>query len=110
MASLLAVASITSAGEDLTSAVALPVTGVSDVNVDGARSRLCVRSGALARTKSVRLIRFFGRVPVTEVALSEIFSALEFCYASIRESKVYAYYYGMILGFLIYIGSWVFQC
>ncbi len=53
--------------------------------------------GALA------LIHFFGRVPITEVVLSGIFSALVFCYASIRESKVFTYYYGMILGFLIYI-------
>ncbi len=49
------------------------------------------------------LIRFLGRVPITEVVLSGIFSALVFCYASIRESKVFTYYYGMILGFLIYI-------
>lgn len=49
------------------------------------------------------LIRYVGRAPITEVVLSGIFSALVFCYASIRESKVFAYYYGIILGFLIYI-------
>jgi len=52
---------------------------------------------------TMALIRFVGRVPVTEVVLSGIFSALVFCYAGIRESKVFSYYYGMILGFLIYI-------
>lgn len=52
---------------------------------------------------AMALIRFFGRMPVTEVVLSGIFSALVFSYASIRENKVFAYYYGMILGFLIYI-------
>ena len=52
---------------------------------------------------AMSLIRFFGRVPVTEVILSGMFSALVFCYAGIRENKVFAYYYGMMLGFLIYI-------
>ena len=49
------------------------------------------------------LMHFFGHLPITEDVLSGIFSALVFCYASIRESKVFAYSYGMILGFLIYI-------
>jgi len=52
---------------------------------------------------TMALIRFFGRVPVTQVVLSGIFSALVFCYAGTRESKVFTYYYGMILGFLTYI-------
>lgn len=49
------------------------------------------------------LIRFFGRVPITEVVLSGIFSALVFSYASIRGTKAFAYYYGITLGFLTYI-------
>jgi len=52
---------------------------------------------------AMALIRFVGRAPITEVVLSGIFSALVFCYAGIRENKVFAYYYGMMLGFLIYI-------
>jgi hypothetical protein len=52
---------------------------------------------------AMALIRFMGRAPITEVVLSGVFSALVFCYASIRESEIFAYYYGMILGFLIYI-------
>ncbi|HEX2713337.1 MAG TPA: DUF1330 domain-containing protein [Candidatus Acidoferrales bacterium] len=49
------------------------------------------------------LIRSFGREPIAEVVLSAIFSVLVFCYASIRGTKVFAYYYGIILGFLTYI-------
>lgn len=52
---------------------------------------------------AMALVRFVGRVPITEVVLSGIFSALVFCYAGIRENKVFAYYYGMMLGFLTYI-------
>lgn len=60
-------------------------------------------ASALIGFGAMALIRYVGRAPITEVVLSGILSALAFSYASIRESKVFVYYYGVIFGFLIYI-------
>jgi len=52
---------------------------------------------------AMEMVRAVGRAPVSEVVLSAMFSGLVFCYASVRDPKVFVYYYGMMLGFLIYI-------
>jgi len=62
-----------------------------------------VLASVLTGFGAMALIRFVGRAPITELVLSGIFSALVFCYASIRETKAFAYYYGMMLGFLLYV-------
>ena len=49
---------------------------------------------------AMELVRAAGRAPVSEVVLSALFSGLVFCYASVRESRVFAYYYGLMLGVL----------
>jgi len=58
---------------------------------------LVIGFGAMA------MVHALGRAPITEVVLSAIFSGLVFCYASLREQRVFAYYYGMMLGILGYI-------
>ncbi len=45
----------------------------------------------------------FEGLPIKEVVLSSVFSLLVFSYVVLDENKVLSYFYGLVVGFLLYI-------